>query len=133
MNKNKMGLCNGEIKGDPDIAGTGVVWAIFINVIVAIILSFILWIYVLFCTPDVRLNVSNEHPRWISALRDTLVMQGDSQLISGLAIVIASLSNIYRDDETPLYHIFIARALADVCLTGHSACIILIPRTEHNW
>ena len=66
-------------------------------------------------------------------LRDALVMQGDSQLISGLAIVIASLVNVYKDDETPLYHIFIARALADVCLAGHSASIILIPRTEHNW
>ncbi|KAK0509126.1 hypothetical protein JMJ35_008497 [Cladonia borealis] len=37
-----MGICNGEIKGDPDIAGTGVVAAIFINAIVAIILSIIL-------------------------------------------------------------------------------------------
>ena len=60
-------------------------------------------------------------------------MQGDSQLISGLAIVTASLVNIYKDDETPLYHIFTARSLADICLTGHSASIILVPRTEHNW
>ena len=60
-------------------------------------------------------------------------MQGDSQLINGLAIIIASLINIYKDDETPIYHIFIARSLADICLTGHSASIILVPRTEHNW
>lgn len=128
-----MGICSGEIKGDPDIAGTGVVAAIFVNAIVAIILSIIMWIYVLFYTPYFRLRVSKKHPRWISVLRDTLVMQGDSQLISGLAIVIASLVNIHKDDETPLYHIFIARALADVCLTGHSASIILMPRTEQNW
>ena len=145
-----MGICSGEIKGDPDIAGTGVVAAIFINAIVAIILSIILWFYVFFymetenvdspsepithaTTRHFRLYVSNKHPWWISVLRDALVMQGDSQLISGLAIVIASLVNVYKDDETPLYHIFIARALADVCLAGHSASIILIPRTEHNW
>ena len=60
-------------------------------------------------------------------------MQGDSQLISALAIIIASLVNIYKDDETPLYRIFIARILADICLRGHSASIILVPRTEHNW
>ena len=128
-----MGICNGEIKGDPDIGGTGVVAAIFINAIVAIVLSIILWIYVFFYTPDFRLDVSKKHPRWISVLRDALVMQGDSQLISGLAIIIASLVNICKDDETPLYHIFVARALADACLTAHSASIILMHRTEHNW
>ena len=130
VTQNKMGECSGEIKGDPDIAGTGVVVAIFINAIVAIILSNVLWIYVFFYTPHIRLHVSNKHPRWISVLRDTLVMQGDSQLISGLAIIITSLVNIPKDDETPLYHIFIARSLADICLTGHSASIILVPRTE---
>lgn len=128
-----MAICDGEIKGDPDIAGTGVVAAIFINAIVAIILSNVLWIYVFFFTSHIRLRASDKHPRWISVLRDTLVMQGDSQLISGIAIIIASLVNMYKDDETPLYHIFIARSLADICLTGHSASIILVPRTEHNW
>lgn len=130
-----MGECSGEIKGDPDIAGTGVVAAIFIDAIVAIILSNILWIYVFFKTPQphIRLQESKKHPRWILVLRDTLVMQGDSQLVTGLAFIIASLVNIYKDDKTPLYHIFIARSLADICLTGHSASIILVPRTEHNW
>ena len=77
--------------------------------------------------------MSDKHSRWISVLRDTMVMQGDSQLISGLTIIIASLVNVCIDDETPLYHIFIARSLADICLTGHSANIILLARTEHNW
>ena len=128
-----MGICSGEIKGNPDIAGTGVVAAILINAIVAIVLADILWFYVFFFTPHHRLQASNEHPRWTSVLRDALVMQGDTQLISGLAIIIASLVNLYKDEETPLYHIFIARSLADICLTSHSACFILVPRTEHNW
>ena len=128
-----MGICDGEIKGNPDIAGTGIVAAVFINAIVTIILSNTLWIYVFFFTSHIRLRASDRHPRWIFVLRDTLVMQGDSQLISGLAIIIASLVNMYKDHETPLYHIFIARSLADICLTGHSASIILVPRTEHNW
>lgn len=128
-----MRICSGEIKGDPDIAGTGVVAAVFINAIVAIVLSITLWVYVFFCTPHIRLEVSDKHPRWIPVLRDTLVMQGDSQLISALAIIIASLVNIYKDEETPLYHIFIARSLAEICIAGHSASVILVPRTEHNW
>ena len=128
-----MRICNGEIKGDPDIAGIGVVLAIFLNAALAIVLSTILWFYVFLCTSDIRLHASKDHPRWTSVLRDTLVMQGDSLLISALAIMVASLVNICKDDETPLYHIFIARALADTCLIGHSASIILLPRTEHNW
>ena len=38
-----------------------------------------------------------------------------------------------KDKDTPLYHIFIARALADVCLTGHAAAIINVYPTRHNW
>ena len=62
-----------------------------------------------------------------------MIMQGDSQLISGLAIIITSLINMRKDEDTPLYHIFIARALADVCLTGHAAAIINVYPTRHNW
>ena len=62
-----------------------------------------------------------------------MILQGDSQLISGLAIIIASLINMRKDEDTPLYHIFIARALADVCLTGHAAAIINVYPTRHNW
>ena len=128
-----MGLCDGEIKGNPDIAGTGVVAAIFVNALVATILSLILWVYVFFYARGVHLEISQKHPRWVSMLRDTLIMQGDSQLISDISIIIASLVNIHMDDETPLYHIFISRGLADVALTGYTSTIVLLPRTDHNW
>ena len=52
-----MGECSGKIKGDPDIAGTGVVAAIFVNAIVATILSNILWIYVFFYTPQPQIHL----------------------------------------------------------------------------
>ena len=127
-----MAICNGEIKGDPNIAGIGVVLAVFINSAFSIVLSTILWVYV-FSKGYNRLGQSDEHPWWILSLRDTLVMQGDSQLISGLAIIIASLVNIYKDDETPLYHIFVTQGLADACLSGHVSTIALLLRTEHDW
>ena len=61
-------------------------------------------------------------------------MLGDAQLVTGLAIIIASLVNMIKDDETPLYHIFVARGLADVSLAGHSATSVLIyPRRDHTW
>ena len=59
-------------------------------------------------------------------------MQGHTQLIIGLAFIIASLASMTIDKETPLYHIFIARSLADVTLTGHAAAVHVFP-TEHNW
>ena len=127
-----MGFCDGEIKGNPDIAGTGIVSAMFVNSGISFILSTILWVYV-FSRGQNRFELSDTHHWTIAALRDVLVMQGDSQLISGLSIMIASLVNMCKDDDTPLYHIFVARSLADVSLSGHLATITLVPRTEHNW
>ena len=129
----EMQICDGEIKGDPDIAGTGVVAAIFINTIVGIFLAGVIWFYVIVFAREIRLERLESRPRFIMILSDTLLTQGDSQLVSGLAIIIASLVNIYKDENSPLYHIFIARSLADTCLTSHLACVILLQRTEHNW
>ena len=55
-----------------------------------------------------------------------LIMQGDVQLVTGLSIIVAALANIYRDDETPLYHIFIARALAGVTVVSKD----MLPRSS---
>ena len=61
-------------------------------------------------------------------------MLEDGQLVTGLAIVIASLVNMSKDDETPWYPIFIARSLIDVSFAGHTAAVMLMyPRVGHTW
>ena len=60
-------------------------------------------------------------------------MLGDTQLVTGLAVMIASSVNILTDEDTPLYHIFVARSLADVALVGHAAAVIQVYPTKHNW
>ncbi|MCJ1481703.1 hypothetical protein MMC06_001862 [Schaereria dolodes] len=55
------------------------------------------------------------------------------QLVTGLAVIIASSVNIWRDSKTPLYHIFIARSLADTAFIGHTAAITHVYPTKHNW
>ena len=128
-----MGYCEGQIKGDSDIAGIGVVLAVFINAVIPIILSMVLWVYTMFYLNAGNLGPAYRHPKWIKVVRNLLIMQGDVQLVTGLSIIVASLVNIYRDDETPLYHIFIARALADISLEGHAAAIIHVYPFKHNW
>lgn len=46
---------------------------------------------------------------------------GDTQLVSGVAIVVAPLINLCADEDYPLYHHFISRSLAGLCVTGHNA------------
>ncbi|MCJ1425947.1 hypothetical protein MMC29_003848 [Sticta canariensis] len=60
-------------------------------------------------------------------------MQGDSQLIGILAIIITSLIHIKSTVAIPLYHTFIARSLVDVALTGHAAAIVHLYPTQHHW
>ena len=131
-----MRICAGEIKGDPDIAGVGVVSALFINAGIAMIFSASLWCYLLpfHCGRSVStLPDSIIVPNWVKVVKAILMMQGDVQLVTGLSIMIASLVNMYLDDETPLYHIYIARSLADVTFAGYTAAVIYVYPTEHNW
>ena len=53
-----------------------------------------------------------------------LIMQEDVRLVTSLSVIVASLVDIYHDDEMSLYHIFLARALADISLTVHAAATI---------
>ena len=106
------------MKGASEIAGTGVVLAVFCNAVILIALSMILWAYIYFYLKAEHLGLANRHPKWIKVVSNVLIMQGDVQLVTGLSIIIAPLINTYRDDETPLYHIFIARALAGVTVVS---------------
>jgi hypothetical protein len=131
--KLKLGFCSGQIKGNSDIAGTAIVLSIFINAAIPIILDIVLWAYIYFYLEAEDLDPSPRHSTWIKVVRNMLIMLGDTQLVTGLAIITASLINIYRDGGIPLYHIFIARALTELTLTGHTAAIIHVYPAKHNW
>lgn len=60
-------------------------------------------------------------------------MQGDSQLIGALAMIITSLIHIRSTVEIPLYHTFVARSLVDIALTAHAAAIVHVYPTQHHW
>ncbi len=115
------------------IAGIGVVLAVFVNTVRPTVVSIVLWTYIYIYLGAKDLRSSNRHPRWIEVARDLLIMQGDIQLVTDLSIVVACLINIYRDDETPLCHMFIARAFADMSLEGHAAAIIPVYLAKHDW
>ena len=110
-----------------------IVSAIFVNAAVTIVISASLWIYTYLHLHKDQLDLSRHPPKWVQIVKSVLVMQGDSQLIGILAIIITSLINIKSTVAIPLYHTFIARSLVDVALTGHAAAIVHIYPTQHHW
>ncbi|MCJ1431484.1 hypothetical protein MMC27_000837 [Xylographa pallens] len=128
-----MGYCVGQIKGDPDIAGIGVVISFFVATGITLLLSTILWYYTIVLKHDLEPRPRAKIPIWVQVLQKVLVMLGDTHLVTGLAVMIASSINIMMDVETPLYHIFVARSLADTAFVGHAAAIIHVYPTKHNW
>lgn len=103
------------------------------NAAVAIILSASLWIYIYTHQHRDELDISRQPPKWVQIVKSVLVMQGDSQLIGMLAIIITSLIHIKSTVEIPLYHTFIARSLVDIALAGHAAAIVHVYPTKHHW
>lgn len=147
-----MGRCAGQIRGDSDIAGVGVLFslfsayaarltsssvkvvsAIFTNAAITIIISASLWIYIYIYLRKDHLDLSRQLPKWVQIVKSALVIQGDSQLIGVLAIIITSLVQMKSTVEIPLYHTFIARSLVDIALTGHAAAIVHVYPTQHHW
>lgn len=148
-----MGHCAGQIHGDSDIAGVGVniyqpekmtpcwqliiqikiISAIFVNAGLTIAVSASLWIYIYIHLRKDHLENPRSLPDWVQVVRSALVVQGDTQLIAALAIIITSLIHMKSDVKTPLYHTFIARSLVDVALTGHAAAVVHVYPTQHNW
>jgi hypothetical protein len=45
----------------------------------------------------------------------------DLNLVTSLGLIISSLSKIAQDNQYPLYHIFLARSLANLAILGHNA------------
>lgn len=104
--------CSGLLKGDPDIAGIGVVSAIWITNFVAVIASAILWWFT--TVKKISLTRSKLCQR-VLACAFTI---SDTALITMLAIVCSSITLIKSEPDTSLYHVFIARCLAQNCTTG---------------
>lgn len=128
-----MGRCAGQIRGDSDIAGVGVVSAVCVNAAITIIISASLWIYIYVHLHNDQLDLARPPPKWVQIVKSALVMQGDSHLIAALAMIITSLIHIKSTVEIPLYHTFIARSLVDIAMTGHAAAIVHVYPTQHHW
>lgn len=154
-----MARCAGQIHGDSDIAGVGVIiyihssglftggnWilttyklqikitsAVFINAALTFVVSTFFWIYIYIHLRKDHLGVSRPLPDWVQVMKSAMVMQGDILLIAALAIIVTSLLRIKLDLEIPFYHTFIARSLVDMALTGHATAIVHVYPTHHNW
>ena len=60
------------------------------------------WAYTYYYLKAGNFNPPYHHPM---ITENMLIAQDDLQLVTGIFIILASLVTIYRDDETPLYHI----------------------------
>lgn len=107
--------------------------AVIILAAITILLSVYLWTYIYLFQRKDYLDVSHPLPNRIQILRTLLVALGDSHLIIALSIVLSSLLTLKSSTNTPLYHTFIARSLADIALIGHAAAIVHVHPTQLDW
>lgn len=110
--------CEGEILGNPDISGAGVVWSTWVLSFLVILVSFWVW-FLLYYT---------EKPKESKLYRPSvkaLLTLGDTQLITALALTLTSLIFITAEGDTSLYHIFVARGLVNANLSGYGASLML--------
>ncbi len=118
---------NGELQGDPDIAGNGLVIAMWSLTALTVITSWGLWYSKILRRNDV------ESSREYRVLLKCALVLGDIQLCNALAITMASIILIRSDKVTSLYHIFIARGLTQANLSGHGAALIFDTTKQANW
>jgi hypothetical protein len=84
--------CVGKIQGDPDIAGVGVVSAIWVTTAIAIAVSWLVW-YWTYIRPE-----KQETKEYRIAMK-CLAALGDIQLVTALAIITSSIILIKRSDD----------------------------------
>lgn len=118
--------CQGELKGDSDIAGRGVVCSIWTTTALAIIISWVLWGLALWQ----GLTIHNS--RFYRAPTKSAFVLADIQLATALAITTSSIILIRTNSETSLYHACIARCLAQANFTGYGAALTFHTRTQSN-
>lgn len=119
--------CRGELKGDPDIAGIGVVASIFVTTGLTITVSSVLW-----WLRYVR-HVDTKRSKAYKWVLKSAFMLADIQLATAFAIVTSSIILIKQPSETSLYHIFIARGLANCNMLGHGVALTFDTRKQLNW
>jgi hypothetical protein len=119
--------CKGELKGDPDIAGVGVVSSILTTTGLMIIFSWLLW-YLAVWHGKTTLN-----SRLYRALTKSAFILADIQLVTALAVTCSSIILIHTKNETSLYHVFVARCLAQANFAGYGAALTLYNREQSKW
>lgn len=131
--------CSGQLKGDPDVAGIGIVCATYSITLMAVLVSWLLWYYVIVRNVD-TLGLKNSmeseispEPKKYQSLLKCAFMLADIQWANLLAVTISSIKLIRADTETSLYHVFIARRLANLNMLGHGAALIFDTRKPANW
>ena len=120
-------FCSGLIKGDPDIAGVGVVAALWCTNALGVLISWILW----YQRSVMRLEQVKS-----PALRATLkcaYLFGDTSLSTMLAVVCSSIILIKTSSETSLYHVFVARCLAQNCIPAIGSALYHDVEHGPNW
>lgn len=100
------------LKGDPDIAGTGVVSAVWAANAASIITGGTLW-----WLTTIKGKLPSNDKTCERVLRCAFALS-DTAFITMLAVISSSIVLIKAKSDTSLYHVFIARCLAQNCQTG---------------
>lgn len=118
--------CRGQLKADPDIAGIGVVSSIWIMTGLAISVSWILWGLAIFK------GKTTQNSKLYRALTKSAFALADIQLVTALTITTSSVILILKVHETSLYHVFLARCLAQCNFNGYGAALLFDTRSQSN-
>lgn len=101
--------------------------SVFTTTLIAIIFSWALWYLVLWK------GQNTQNSKLYRALLKCAFVLADIQLATVLAITCLSIILIRSSGETSLYHVFIARCLAQASFTGHGASFIFDIHKQSNW
>lgn len=104
--------CSGLLKGDPDIAGTGVVSAIWLTSFASVVAGGILWYFTALKGESPNANETCQR-----VLRCAFMLH-DTAFVTMLAVICSSIILIKSEPDTSLYHVFVARCLAQNCQNG---------------
>lgn len=110
--------CKGEILGNPDISGVGVVWSTWILSFLVILASFWVWLLLYYTEKPEESTLYRPSVKALLAL-------GDTQLITALTLTLTSLLFITAEGDSSLYHIFVARGLVSANVSGYGASLML--------
>jgi hypothetical protein len=73
-----------------------------------------------------------KQPNGLTSTEQFIFNLGDLNLATSLAIIISSMVNIHTNPHYPLYHIFIARALASSAIIGHNSTTFVYTKFQQK-